>query len=203
MNVVGSSRDRIDDEERLIWMVLNAQSGSESDIWNLLSSPIYTRRARSICMYLVSKYRVSSFYGVEDLYQDLSIKILLYFRRGGGLGIFEDIKGFHSWLHVVARHILFDSMRKFKGESKLAVSSSDDSFADEIIHEPSYSPSPDIQYGLKMAIKSLNDLDQAILTMHLSGFLLEEIASRTGSSRSAVHRHLKSALKLIRDNILA
>lgn len=109
------------------------------------------------------------------------------------------VRSFPDYIFTVARHLLFDRMRKTKTRWKAE--------AEYTVRRPEESPLQDEELLYKQyyqaaydALQSLSGQKRTIFLLRTQeGLTLDEIAQQTGISRSAVKKHLYAALKHLKD----
>ncbi|HJQ71330.1 MAG TPA: sigma-70 family RNA polymerase sigma factor [Blastocatellia bacterium] len=145
---------------------------------------------RDCCRYRLD-YRESwqgSISDSQDLEQEVKIKFLLALDR---------LNKFHpgsvkAYLRQIAHHVCIDGIRQYRRERELTVPLEDD-------FDLPITLSQGTEPKLDKAMESLKPGDREILKMKfVHGFSLDEIADRTGMSRSNVHSRLRRALERLR-----
>lgn len=109
------------------------------------------------------------------------------------------VRSFPDYIFTVARHLLFDRLRKAKtrlrAETEYQVRRPEESplLDDALLYKQYYQAAYE-------ALQSLSGQKRTIFLLRTQeGLTLDEIAQQTGISRSAVKKHLYAALKHLKD----
>jgi len=200
-------KDIREQEQRSLQRIEQAMKDGEEaafmqEVNSFLSLPSIIRLVRSSCR---SQLRNNgerwqgSMADIEDLEQEVKIKFYL------NLGL---LRSYHphsarAYIRTIVRHVTVDGFRQYKRERESTVALEDiildleNSLEYDLVL--AVTPSQSIEPKLKQAMESLKRTDKDILEMKfIDGYSLDEIADKTGMSRSNVHARLTKAVKKIR-----
>ncbi len=125
--------------------------------------------------------------GDEELAQDFTQQTFI--RAFDRLHQFRGDAAFSTWLHAIARSVIYNGLRKIRRREQREVDLKE---TDGLVHNPT-EPDPDLKERLAKAIDGLPLGYRTVLVMHdIEGYKHEEIAAalgvKTGTSKAQLSR---------------
>ena len=144
-------------------------------------------------------YRVSNMSHVDDILQDVFIKIHM------NINTLEDSTKIRSWIYQITRNTIIDYSRKQKIKMEdiesFPVEDEDTPLTvDEIEGED---PAKEVASGLKEMIEELPDkYSQALLLVEFQGLSQVELAKRLGISFSGAKSRVQRGRQMLKDSLM-